>query len=353
MSGFRWGWPEAFNLMPLIFLVVIVYFVFRLQNVKKLNRSFGERIAPWLSQSVSIYKMNLKLILEVFGCIFLILALARPQLGQSQQEIKSEGIELMIVADVSDSMLAEDVKPSRLEMMKVELEKLVDYMPGNKMGLIAFAGSSALMSPLTSDPGALKMYIQALDVNSVSSQGTNFQVALSYAKEAFEKGGITQADTVKSTRVILLLSDGEDQEPNAIDEAKKISEAGIHIITVAYGTEKGGSIPARDQMGNLIGTRKDKSGQPIITQVKGEFLKELADKTNGKFYTAYFGGNHLKDIVGNINEYEKAQFASSVNMQYDEKFMYPLALGILFLIFSFFVSNRNNNIKTWKGMYEV
>ncbi len=352
MSGFRWGAPEHFNYIFIIFLMIAAFFIFRFRNIKRLNKAFGDRIAPWLSQSVSYSKQNVKLFFEVTGCLFLVLALARPQLGQTQQEIKSEGIEIMILADVSESMLAEDIKPSRLELMKVELEKLVDMMPGNKIGLIAFAGSSALMSPLTTDPGALKMYIQSLDVNSVSSQGTNFQVALSYAKESFEKGGVTQSDHLKTTRVVLVLSDGEDQEPNAVEEAKKMAETGIHIITVAYGTEKGASIPARDVYGNLNGSKKDKSGQPIITQVHGDFLKEIAEKTKGQFYTSAFGGDHLKSIVSNIDEYEKKEFASSVNMQYDEKFTYPLAIGILLLCISFLIFNRNTDLKAWKGMYD-
>lgn len=353
MSGFRWGSIASFYLVFLIFILTSAYFIFRYRNIKKLNRAFGDRIAPWLAQSVSMKKQNLKHLFEVLGILFLIVALARPQLGQTQQEIKSEGIELIILADVSDSMMSEDVKPSRLELMKVELEKLVDMMPGNKMGLIAFAGSSALMTPLTTDPGALKMYIQALDTNSVSTQGTNFQVALSYAKDAFEKGGVTQVDNLKTTQVVLILSDGEDQEPNAIMEAKKLMDAGIHLITVAYGTEKGGSIPARDAMGNLTGSRKDRAGNPIITQVHGDFLKELAEKTNGKFYNTYFDGSHLKDIVNTIGEYEKAQFASSVSMQFDEKFMLPLLAGVLFLCLSFFISNRNNQTQSWKGMYDT
>ena len=352
MTGFRWGSPADFKYFILILVLIAAYFLFRYRNIKRLNKAFGDRIAPWLSQSVSYPKQNLKLMLEVIGMALLVLAMARPQLGQTQQEIKSEGIEMMILADVSESMMSEDIKPSRLELMKVELEKLVDMMPGNKIGLIAFAGSSALMSPLTTDPGALKMYIQSLDINSVSSQGTNFQVALSYAKESFEKGGVTQSDNLKTTRVVLVMSDGEDQEPDALKEAQKMSDAGIHIITVAYGTTTGGTIPNRDLYGNLNGSKKDKSGQPIITQVHGDFLKEMATITKGEFYTSSFGGDHLKSIVGHINEYEKAEFASSVNMQFDEKFMYPLALGILFLCLSFFMTSRNLDIKAWKGMYD-
>lgn len=349
----KWGNPSAFLWIIVIALLVLCYFYFEHKNKGRLNSAFGKRVADWLSQSVSLPRRRLQLFLQAAGLVFMVIALARPQMGQSQQEIKSEGVELMILADVSDSMLAEDVKPSRLEQMKVELEKLVDLMPGNKMGLIAFAGSSALMSPLTSDPGALKMYIEALDTNSVSSQGTNFEVALSHAKEAFEKGGVTQDQTLKTTRVILVVSDGEDHEPGALELVAKMSKEGYHFITLAYGTEKGGTIPARDRLGNLTGMKKDSSGQPIITQVKGDFLRSIAEKGQGFFYFSNFGGDHLRQVVKDIDEYEKAEFASSVVTQYDEKFTWPLLLGFLFVLLSFLISDRERFEKPWKGQYET
>ncbi len=352
MNGLRFQNDSAFWLFIFILFYICIFLFFFKKNKKKIDLHFGQRISPWLSQSIAKEKLYFKLILECLGMCFLILALARPQYGQSQQDIKSEGIELMILADVSESMLAEDIKPSRLELMKIELEKLVDKLPGHKMGLIAFAGSAALMSPLTSDPSALKMYFQTLDTNSVTTQGTNFQTALSYAQEAFEKGGITQSEATKATRVVLILSDGEDHDKNAIAEAKKLSESGVYILTVAYGTEKGAPIPTRDQLGNLTGNKKDQNGQVILSQVRGSFLKEIAQTAKGDFFTSQFGGDHINGIVAKINEYEKTQFATKKNIQYDEKFMLPLAIGILFILFSFMLSTRRSKMMSWKSEYE-
>jgi Ca-activated chloride channel family protein len=349
----KWGNAEAFQISWVLILVVIIYFYFEYKNKNKLNKFFGSKVSAWLSQSVSVTRRRMQLSLQVLGLLFLIVALARPQMGKSEQEVKSEGVELLILADVSESMLAEDIKPSRLQQMKIELSKLIDMMPGNKMGLIAFAGSSALMSPLTTDPGALKMYIEALDENSVSSQGTNFEIALSYAKEAFDKGGVTQDPSLKTTRVILVVSDGENQEPGALEVAENLSKDGFHIITVAYGTEKGGTIPTRDRMGNLTGMRKDKSGQIIITEVKGDFLKSLAEKGQGHFYFSNFGGDHLRQISNDIDQYEKAEFATSVTTQYDEKYAYPLFLGFILILISLLISDRSQLNKPWKGQYET
>jgi len=352
MSVLKWGNPTAFWFFLLLFGYIVFYFLVEKKFEKQLGQHFGAKVVPWLRSRVSQSKRRLKLSLEIIAVSFLLLALARPQMGQSEQEIKSEGVELMILSDVSESMLAEDVKPSRLEQMKIDLSKLMDLMPGNKTGLIAFAGSAALMSPLTSDPTALKMYLQSLDTYAVSTQGTSFETALSYAKEAFEKGGVTQSQNLKTTRVIIVASDGEDQEQGAIETAQELVKSGIKIISIAYGTEKGGSIPTRDQFGNLTGMKKTQSGETIITQVKGDFLKQLAEKGQGHFYFARFNGDHLKQIVQDINQFEKMQFDSSTVVQYDEKFIFPLIVGLMILIISFFVNDRNREQMQWRGRYE-
>jgi len=350
---FRWGDPSAFNWLFLIVGIVAAYFFFEKRAMNKLNSSFGQKVASYLSQSVSLPRRRLILALQMLGLFFVIVALARPQAGESQQEIKSEGVELMILADVSESMLAEDVRPSRLAQMKIELSKWLELTPGNKTGLIAFAGSAALLSPLTSDPNALRMYIDSLDTTSVSSQGTNFETALSFAKEAFEKGGVTQDQSSRTTRVILVVSDGEDHEPGALEVAKKLAQEGVRIFTVAYGTEKGGTIPSRDPMGQMTGYKKDKSGQTIITSVKGDFLKSLAEAGQGEFHFAIFNGDHLRKLADQISQLEKTQFQTNMTTQYNEMFGYPLALGLLFLIISLFISDYKKPTEEWKGRYEA
>lgn len=354
MEGyFRWGDPAAFNWLFLIVALVGAYFFFEKLAMKKLNAAFGNKVAAYLSQSVSLPKRRLVLALQMLGLFFVIVALARPQSGESQQEIKSEGVELMILADVSDSMLAEDVRPSRLAQMKIELSKWLELTPGNKTGLIAFAGSAALLSPLTSDPNALRMYIDSLDTNSVSSQGTNFETALTFAKEAFEKGGVTQDQSSRTTRVILVVSDGEDHEPGALEAAKKLAQDGVRIFTIAYGTEKGGTIPVRDQYGQMTGYKKDRSGQAVITSVKGDFLRSLADAGQGQFYFAIFNGDHLKKLSEDISQLEKTQFQTNMTTQYNEMFGYPLFIGLLFLAISLFISDYRKETEEWKGRYEA
>lgn len=349
----KWGDPQAFYFLIAVLILAVIYILFEKYFAVKLDSAFGKKVAAYLTQNLSLSKRRIQFGLQVFGLIFIIVALARPQAGESQQEIKSEGIELLILADVSDSMMAEDVRPSRMAQMKIELSKLLDLMPGNKIGIIAFAGSSALLSPLTSDPNALRMYIDSLDTHAVSSQGTNFEIALSYAKEAFEKGGVTQDLKSRTTRVILVASDGEDQEKGALETAKFLVKDGIKIFTIAYGTEKGGAIPVRDRQGNMITYKKDNTGQTVLTQVHGDFLKSLAEAGGGKFYFSYFDGDHLKNFVKDVGEFEKSQFQSSMMTQYEEKFTFPLLLGIVLLFASLLMTDRKPDSSLWKGKYET
>jgi Ca-activated chloride channel family protein len=353
MEWLRWGNPNAFYLFFVVGAMIAAYIFFERISQTKLEKAFGNKVAAYLAQSVSLARRRVQFGLQVLALVLLVLALARPQAGESQQEIKSEGIELLVIADVSESMLAEDVRPSRLAQMKIELSKLLELMPGNKIGIIAFAGSSSLLSPLTTDPNALRMYIDSLDADSVSSQGTNFETALSYAKEAFEKGGVTQDDVARTTRAILVVSDGEDQEKGALEAAKILVKEGIRIYTMAYGTEKGGAIPDRDHYGNMTGYKKDSSGQTVLTQVHGDFLKELAQAGEGNFYFAYFDGDHLRRFVNDLGQLEKTQFQSSMLTQYEEKFTWPLLLGLVVLFLSLLISDRKLEESQWMGKYET
>lgn len=350
---FRFENVSAFQYLWLLPLVIVVGFYFERRARKKMEGAIGGRLYPFLSSSVSTKKRKLKTFLQILTLLFFILALARPQLGQSQQQVKSEGVEIIFAVDVSESMMAEDVKPSRLAQAKAELSRLIDLMPGNKVGVVAFAGSAALLSPLTNDPGAVKMYLESLEPTSVSSQGTNFTEALKISKDAFERGGVTTDDTVKVTRVILVASDGEDHEPGALAEAEKMAKEGVRIFSLAYGTEKGGAIPVRDGMGFLRGYKKDRQGQTILTTVKGDALRAIAKAGQGSFYFATFGGEQTKLLVEDISKLERTQFDTTMATQYDERFQSLLLIGIIFALFELFLGERRHSFRFWKGRYEV
>lgn len=350
---FRFENVAAFQFLWAIPVLIILRMIYQRIFQKKIESAIGSRMYPFLTKSVSSKKRRLKDWFSYIAIVFFVIALARPQFGASEQQVKSQGVEIIIAVDVSESMMSEDVRPSRLDQVKAELGRLVDQMPGNKIGIVAFAGSAVLLSPLTNDPGAVKMYLESLQTNSVSTQGTNFQEALAESEAAFKRGGVEQDDLSKVTRVVLIASDGEDHEQGAIDQAQKMAKDGIRIFSLAYGTEKGGAIPVRDGMGFLKGYKKDRQGQTIITTVKGDALRALAEAGKGSFYYAAFGGDHIKSLAEDINKLEKEEFESSMAVQYDERFQVFLFIGIILAFFELFIGERRSGFRFWKGRFEV
>lgn len=350
----RFASPEILQWLWLIPVLAVVAILFERRGRSKLKREFGDKAANFLSSSVSTRKRRIKLALKLLALACFILALARPQMGKSLQEVKARGIELIIAVDVSNSMLTEDIKPSRLEAAKSELMRLVDLLPGNRVGLIAFAGSAALISPLTTDTSSLKMFIESLSIHSVGTQGTNVAGAIQEAKDAFERGGIESDEQTHVTKVLLIVSDGEDHEEGALKLAKQYANEGMRIFTIAFGTERGGPIPVRDERGFLSGYKRDKSGQNVISQVRGNFLRELAQAGHGSFHHAgTFGGMEAKRVKEDLDKLEKAEFASSLAVNYDERFQIPLLIGILLAFIDWLIGERRRVGRIWKGRFEV
>lgn len=343
----------AFYFLWLLPTLWLLNWFFARRSAARIAAQVGNRLYPFLTSSVSLRKRRLKSILQSVAIFFFVLALARPQMGQSMQEVKSEGVELIFVVDVSESMMSEDVRPNRLEQVKTDLSRLLDLMPGNRVGVMAFAGSAALLSPLTNDPNATKMYLESLSTTSVSTQGTSFEEALRLAADAFKRGGVSEDDTSKVTRVILIASDGEDHEPGALEAAHKLAEQGIRIFTLAYGTEKGGPIPIKDGMGFWKSNKKDRSGQTVITSVKGDELRALASSGEGSFYFASNGGNHIKSLADDLTKLAKSEFESKMAVQYEERYQWFLILGILCAFAELFLGERRSAFRIWKGRYEV
>jgi Ca-activated chloride channel homolog len=349
----RFANPSALQLLWLVPVILVLAVAFEHRTRKRLSKAFGEKLTPFLSSSLSPARRRLKLVLRLVAVSFFILALARPQMGKSQQEVKSRGVEIVVAFDVSTSMLAEDVKPSRLQHAKSELMRLLEMLSGDKVGLVAFAGSATLISPLTTDRSALKMFVDSLSTESVETQGTNFQRALNEAAKAFERGGVENDETARVTRVILVISDGEDQEQGALKEARDLVANGTRIFTLAFGTERGGPIPLRDERGFMRGYKKDKNGQNVMSTVKGTFLRELAQVGQGSFHHATFGGQEAKLIREDLDKLEKAEFASALMVDYDEKFQIPLLIGLLFALVELLLGERRAAGRIWKGRFEV
>jgi len=338
----KWAQSGYFLFLLLIPILIVMLIGLRHLSEKKIKKIFGEQNMDKISPFFSNRRFRLKIFFMCMGLFFLILSLARPQFGSRQEEIKSEGVEMMLLVDVSESMLANDISPSRLDQAKIEINHFIDSLTGHKIGLIAFAGSATLLSPLTNDPLALKLYTDSLSPLSVSTQGTQFERALFEAEQAFERGGTNEDSGRKASHIIVIFSDGEDQEGAALEKVKKLTEKGYRIYTISYGTEAGAKIPLRDNLGYLRGYKKDSSGEEIVTKVRGDFLKQLAEVGKGEALSFSADLSAIKYLVKKVNDLEKAEFDSRVVTQYDEKFQVPLFLSLLCFLIYFWIHLRKS-----------
>lgn len=342
-----------YGLMMVPFLWLLAVQVYKLRK-SRVEKQIDPHLLKSLISSVSISKKKWKLFLQLMTIVFFILALARPQSGQGKKKVKSEGIEILLLVDVSNSMLAEDIKPSRLEFAKKELFKLLDQSTGDRVGLVAFAGSAALQSPVTQDKAALKMYIESLGSDTVSSQGTEFKKAFTEASEAFKRGGVEEGENSVVTRAIIVVSDGEDNEVGATQMAQQLVEKeGIHIFSMGIGTEKGAPIPIRDRFGVLKGYRKDNSGQTILTKTSGTILKKMAQVGKGSYYHATFSSEAPKSLYRDIQKLEKATFDSFEVKNYDENYQFYLFLAIVLGLIEVFLGERKAESRLWRGRFET
>ncbi len=349
---FRFAHQSWFLAFFLLAIMVLYYLASNKLMERKLKKSFG-KMAPFFTARFSFLKKNVKFFLIIAALGFMIVALARPQMGKGKRQITSQGIELMVAVDVSKSMLSEDVKPSRLEHAKKEIAHLLNILGGDKVGILAFAGSAVLLSPMTTDKSALKMFLETLSPQSVETQGTELAKALNEAHEAFKRGGEEVGPDQTMTRVVILISDGEDHEEGALKAAKDLADGGVRVFTMAFGSERGGKIPKRDARGLLKGYVRGTDGQEVITKVNDEMMKQLARAGKGSFYHVTFGGSQMKRLKEDLDKLEKAEFDSLTSESFDEKYQLPLFFGFLFALIELFIGTRRRHLGKWKGRFST
>ncbi|MCC6277621.1 MAG: VWA domain-containing protein [Oligoflexia bacterium] len=335
--------------MPVVWLVFAL--VARWQH-ERFSKLFAPRVSQFINKTVSLAKRRWHLVLQVLVLTFLALALARPQFGTKQTEVKQTGFEIILAVDVSNSMLAEDMKPSRLSHAKKMIHTLLDQLEGSRIGLIAFAGTAHMVSPMTTDIGALKMYVSSLSPDSVSSQGTNFSDVLAESVRAFKDGGIENETGARPTRVVLFFSDGEDHEKGINTAIKKATDEGVRIFGLGFGTAQGAPIPERDDRGNLRGYKKDDNGQVVMSIPNDNVLASMAKEGRGAYYHSTFEQTELKNLLSDINRLEKTDFKSRLSQTYDERFQFPLAIALVFGILDLMFGDRRRERRTWSGRFQ-
>lgn len=251
------------------------------------------------------------------GLFFLLVAAAGPQCGERTEVVKRTGIDLVVALDASSSMLARDVRPSRLERARLDVMALLDRLKGDRVGLVVFAGDAFVQCPLTSDYAAARMFLRAVDPAGMPQQGTAIAAALYEAKRVLEGGGRGDA-----ARAVLLITDGEDQQGDAQQAAAALGEAGIRIYAVPVGSETGEPIPLLDKDGNVTGYKKDRENRTVLTRTDVAGLRELASRANGLVLRGPGGEPGVLQLLPEIDKLQKGDVESRLSVQYDDKHLW-------------------------------
>ena len=313
-------------LIPVFFLVFAVVMKLRQRRIRK----FGdEKLVRQLMPSYAKGKAWVRLSLFAVGFFFFVIGLSRPQIGAKLKEHETKGAEIMIVLDVSNSMLAEDYSPNRLERAKLAISRLVDKLRDDRIGLIVFAGNSFVQLPITTDYVSAKMFLNSISTESVPVQGTAIGEAINTAIRGFS------AQSEKS-RAVIVITDGENHEDDPVAMAKQAADMGIRVFTIGVGSPEGKPIPMD---GELL---KDKDGNIVVTRLDETVLKDVANAGNGVYVRAGNSEFGLNPIIDDIRKMEDEKYSSIVFEEYDEQFMYFLAIALFFFVLEILVGDRRS-----------
>lgn len=322
--------------------ILALFFILVERSKTSILKRFGEiELVQKLMRSRSTPLLVLRYVLFTVGFAFLVLALARPQLGTKLEEVKREGIDLVVAIDVSRSMLAEDVAPNRLAKAKLELRNLIGKLRGDRIGIVAFAGDAFLACPLTTDYSAALMILDAIDTRVIPEQGTAIARAIEIAMKAFP-------DDNQRQHVVLLLTDGEDHIGKPVDAAEAAADKGIFIYTVGIGEPSGVPIPTFNSAGMKTGMLRDRQGNVVTTKLDEMTLQRIALATDAKYYAARPGAAELNEILKEIDHMKKSEIESKVFTNYEERYHWALIPALIFILASSALPERRPKISAKK-----
>lgn len=336
---FRFANPELLYLLAVVPVAIVGYIWAVVSRRRALARFGNVATVRELISGVSRVRNHLKFTLFVVALTLIIFAAARPQFGSKLREEKSEGVEMMIAVDVSNSMLAEDFEPSRLERTKYAIDRLFDGLRQERVGVIVFAGESKVQLPITSDYRMAQAFAKRISPDLVSEQGTSIGKALSMAMMSF-------AQDSDRSRAVILITDGETHDSNALEVAKQAAEQGVKIFTIGIGTPEGAPIRIA---GDFI---RDEKGEMVVSKLNETMLEEIASMSGGAYVRASKHSIGLEEIVQRINEMEKSEMTSLRFEEYNEQFHYLLWVALALLLVEFALLDRKNPLLSHFNIFD-
>ena len=313
--------------------ILAVIFLYNLYWKRKKQREFGDvALIKKLTPEKSVFKSVLKFVVLLLAFTCLIIALVNPKIGTKTETVKREGIDIVFAVDVSKSMLAEDIAPNRLDKSKQIISQIINELGADRIGVVAYAGSAFPVLPLTTDYGVAKMFVQSMNPGMVSSQGTSLDEAIRISKGYFDEKS-------KTSKLVILISDGEDHSEGAKSSAEEATKAGLKILTVGIGTSKGGPIPLK-RNGVVESFQRDRQNEVVITKLNESSLQEIARATKGK----YINGRSTKEVVdfvkNALENIEKTEFESTQFTDFNSQYQWFLGFGILLLFLDVFLLEK-------------
>lgn len=329
--GYKAGFAQPWFLagVGVALLLGLIAIVVSVRRSARVSKAVPNRLADVLAPGVSVVLPSLQSSAYTMALVFFALALSQPQCGEKAEVAKRRGIDVVVALDASKSMYARDVTPSRLERAKLELTTLLDSLKGDRVGLVVFAGDAFIQCPLTSDYAAAKLFLRAVDPETMPQGGTNIGAALLLSRQVLEN-----ADRGAKDRVVVLLSDGEDLSGDITEGVDSLKELGARVLAIGIGSETGEPVPIVNRNGEVAGYKKDENGVTVISRLDRAGLTRIASATGGEFFTQP-RGVAMGDVVKIIDTLQKTELESRLTMKYGEAYQPFLAIGLAFLVLGF------------------
>lgn len=336
VPGLQIGRPELWWLFLLGPLMLLFFWISIWSKNRRLDRFGQSSLLSNLVTDLSSVYTAIKYILWRLAAAFLVLALINPQLGSKMAEAKVKGIDIIVALDVSNSMMAEDLSPNRLVSAKRAISKMLEKLQGDRVGIIVFAGQAYVQLPITSDYAAGKLFLSTIDTDVVPVQGTDIGAAIDLSMKSFSEESPAQ-------KAIVIITDGENHEADAVVAAQEAAEQGIRVFTIGMGSQDGTPIPQYN--GNTrTGFKKDQEGNIVVSKLNEQMLREIANAGNGAYIRASNAEVGLEPLLAELNQIEKTDMGTVAYAEYEDRFQIFLALALLCLVLEFFLSNQKGKV---------
>lgn len=331
---FRFAHPEHLYALLVLPVILLLYLIYRYQRRLQLKRLADEPLFKKLASENSNVKPAIKMLLFLLALASLILAWANPQIGSKLEEVKREGVDIVIALDVSNSMKAQDIKPNRLERAKQSINRLIDRLENDRIGIIVFAGQAYVQLPITSDYAAAKLFLNTVDTDIIPTQGTAIGAAIDLAGESF-------VGTDNKHKALIIITDGENHEDDAASAARTAAEKGITIHCIGFGSPGGAPIPVF-RNGVQVDFLKDRDGNTVLSKIDESTLEQIAIDGKGVYIRATNADDGLNAIMNQIGKMEKKSFGTKQYTDYEDRFQYFLVLSLFFFLLEALLSTRRS-----------